>query len=71
MSSHRSLPAGTHGDRFSSITPDSLPRRSWSSRQFEVAVTVKVDLALWKQIVKDTGVEPQYDAVAQQQKASK
>ena len=27
---------------------DSLPRRSWSSRQFEVAVTVKVDLALWK-----------------------
>ena len=49
---------------------DSLPRRSWSSRQFEVAVTVKVDLAHWKQIVKDTGVEPQYDAVAQQQKAS-
>jgi hypothetical protein len=36
-----------------------------------VAVTVKVDLALWKQIAKDTGVEPQYDAVAQQQKASK
>jgi len=24
-----------------------------------VAVTVKVDLALWKQIAKDTGVEPQ------------
>jgi hypothetical protein len=36
-----------------------------------VAVTVKVDLALWKQIVKDTGVEPQYDAVAQRQRSVK
>jgi hypothetical protein len=49
---------------------DSLPRRSWSSRQFELAVTVKGDL-LWKQFVKDTGVEPQYDAVAQRQRSVK
>jgi hypothetical protein len=34
-------------------------------------VAVKVDLALWKRIAKDTGVEPQYDAVAQQQRRVK
>jgi tripartite-type tricarboxylate transporter receptor subunit TctC len=39
------------------LSPMGFETRSSSPAQ--VAETVKVDLALWKQIVKDAGIEPQ------------
>ena len=39
------------------LSPMGFETRSSSPAQ--VADTVKVDLALWKQIVKDAGIEPQ------------
>ena len=39
------------------LSPMGFETRSSSPAQ--VAETVRVDLALWKQIVKDAGIEPQ------------